>query len=371
MPDNGFPVLAVLRALGFVLFEREEAGMLRLLGEVPGWLVQLWPEVIQNDRALQLAEASPFLENFLIDAEECWRKGGTERAESGPWIEQDGTAEPVQLQAVAMTVAGRNILLLERLGEAFEARKTVLQRARETAIAHQRLNSEIQKKEILLHCVTDEMSAALANIITSLRLIELEDNGPRTKLLLGLATRATQEQQTLIHRILGAFKDELRNVYGAASDRREAASWSDNLRRALDSIAPLFEEKGVHLDAGEATETNMTLALNPAYLERVILNLLENTLERSAPGSTVVVRAKDEPESLLISFEDNGALLAPQVCERLFRKFQLGDSSTAGALRLHFCRIVLETSGGEIGCEPLSAGGNRFWMRLPKSGASG
>ena len=40
------------------------------------------------------------------------------------------------------------------------------------------------------------------------------------------------------------------------------------------------------------------------------------------------------------------------------------------ALRLHFCRMVVENCGGEIGCAPLPAGGNRFWIRLPKAGAA-
>ena len=73
-------------------------------------------------------------------------------------------------------------------------------------IAYQRLNSEIQKKEILLHCVADEMTNALANIVTSLRLIEAESNPPRTKVLLGLAMRGAEKQQQLINRVLDAVK---------------------------------------------------------------------------------------------------------------------------------------------------------------------
>ena len=37
------------------------------------------------------------------------------------------------------------------------------------------------------------------------------------------------------------------------------------------------------------------------------------------------------------------------------------------ALRIHFCRIVVESCGGEIGYTPLPAGGNCFWIRLTKS----
>ena len=367
MPTSTSPAQAVLEALGFVLFTRQESGALRLSGPPPAWLAALWPALENDEHLLPLAEASPFLENFLIDAEECWKKNGTDRAKSGPWIEQNDDGVEVQLEATAMTAAGQPILLIERLGEAFEAKKTVLQRARETVIAHQRLNSEIQKKEILLHCVADDMTAALANVITSLRLIELEDNGPRTKLLLGLASRATQEQQTLIHRILGVFEEELRAVYGATGETENDADWSVVLRRALDSSSPLFEEKGVRLRA-PAPATNITIRIDPTHLERVIVNLLENALERSASGAAVVVRAEEEAEALLVSFQDNGPAMAPEVCEDLFGKWDPTTAAPASALRLHFCRIVIENAGGEIGCTSLPENGHRFWIRLPKNG---
>jgi len=371
MPDAGSPAQSILEALGFVLFSRKgPGGALRLLGKAPEWLDTLWPALTKSGGTLPVADA-PFLENFLIDAEECWRRGGAERAKSGPWIEQDASGAEVQLEATAMTADGQSILLLERLGEAFEARKSVLQRARETVIAHQRLNSEIQKKEILLHCVADEMTAALANVITSLRLIEREDNGPRTKLLLGLASRATQEQQTLIHRILGVFEDELRGVYDRSDTTKMGADWNTVLRRALDSAAPLFAEKGVRLDAPAAAASAVQVPADAVHLERVVANLLENALEHTPPSGEVIVRTDEEPEALLLRVEDNGPALAPEVCENLFAKWDSSNAaSQASALRLHFCRIVVENCGGEIGCAPLPAGGNRFWIRLTKTGAA-
>jgi signal transduction histidine kinase len=371
MPKADSPAQSVLAELGQVLFVREEPDGLRLSGKTPGWLATLWPALGQSGGLLPVADASPFLENFLIDAEECWQKGGAERAKSGPWVEQDASGAEVQLEATAMTVDGHSILLLERLGEAFEAKKSVLQRARETVIAHQRLNSEIQKKQILLHCVADEMTATLANIITSLRLIELEDNGPRTKLLLGLATRATQEQQTLIHRILGVFEDELRSVHGRSALTTTGADGNAVLRRALDAAAPLFVEKGVRLEGPPAPAGTAQVPADAAHLERAVANLLENALERTPAGGAVVVRATEEPEALLWQVEDSGSTIGPDVCANLFVKWDpTNDALPSAALRLHFCRIVAENCGGEIGCASLPAGGNRFWIRLTTSSAS-
>jgi signal transduction histidine kinase len=353
----------VLEALGYALFTREASGALRLSGKAPPWLIALWPALGISGQTLPVADASPFLENFLIDAEESWRNGVGGQVKSGPWVE-GGNETEVQLEATAMTANGQSLLLLERLGEAFEAKKSVLQRARETVIAHQRLNSEIQKKEILLHCVADEMSAALANVITSLRLIELEDNGPRTKHLLGLATRATEEQQTLIHRILGVFEDELRSAYGSSSLTNTHAHWDAVFRQAWEAATPLFVEKGVSLQSGEAAPSAVQLPADPVQLQRVVGNLLENALERTPPGGTVIVRTENEPKALHLRVDDTGEAIAPEICDNLFAKW---DPANAAALRLHFCRIVVENCGGEIGCAPLPGGGNQFWIRLTKA----
>lgn len=357
---------SVLEALGYALFERENSGALRLSGKAPAWLGALWPALRKSGDVLPISEASPFLENFLIDGEACWQKGGDEQVKSGPWIETAGGNE-VQLEATALTAHDQPLFLLERLGAAFEAKKSVLQLARETVIAHQRLNSEIQKKEILLHCVADEMSAALANVITSLRLIELEDNGPRTKLLLSLATRATEEQQSLIRRILGIFEDELRSAYGQAGFTTSPADWETALQRALERATPLFAEKAVVLSASEAVAHAVHIPADAAHLERVIGNLLQNALDRTPPGGSVIVRTAEENETLLLEVDDHGSAVAPDICEKLLAR---PDRADEAALRLHFCRIVVENCGGEIGCESLPKGGNRFWVRLTKTTAA-
>lgn len=363
MPGRESPAGLVLEALGFALFLRAADGSLRVAGRGPEWLHQLWPSLGTDEAELPLAEASPFLENFLIDAEECWLKGGTKRVQSGPWIEQRSGRDDVQLDATALTAGGQSILLLERLGEAFEKKKDVLQRAREVVIAHQRLNSEMQKKEILLHYVAEDMTGTLANIVTSLRLIEREDNSPRTKQLLSLATRATQDQQSLINRVLAVFAVEIGGIYG----REESADWETILRGALETVQPQFAEKRARLVVPKGAAKSVRIPGSASHLERVVLSLLQSALERTPAGGEVAVESEEEPDALLLRVTDNGPRLSSEAYEEMFSKFDVSFSgANASALRLHFSRIMVESSGGEIGCAPGEKGGNSFWVRLPK-----
>jgi hypothetical protein len=145
MSERDSDARAALEGLGLVLFVRQPSGTIRLAGAPPEWLSRLWPSM-RFPGAELVPEDSPFLENFLVDAELCWSSGAG-RTKSGPWVEQDRDGLELQLEATAVAIGQSALLLLERLGADFEATKSVLQTARETLVAYQRL-SQPQPPEI-------------------------------------------------------------------------------------------------------------------------------------------------------------------------------------------------------------------------------
>lgn len=361
---------AVLEALGFALFQRESEGVLRLQGEPPQWLRSLWSGLTKNGEPLPLAEASPFLENFLIDAEECWLAGGATRTQSGAWIEQKSDGEEVSLEATALTIKGQTMLLLERLGEVFEAKKSMLQTARETVIAYQRLNSETQKKEILLSCIAEEMNAALANAITALHLIEREKHSPRAQQLLTLAMRATEDQQALINKVLNVFAAELAGLYGRDGNANAESSLGEGLRAAEKVLAASFAEKRVTLQLPDEPARQSRVAIEADHLGRILASLLENALQNAPAGGAVRLELPAEAEMILIQVIDNGKPLPADVWEDVFSKEAVAtEEAPAAQLRLQFCRMAVEKWHGEIGYEARETGENCFWIRLPQAAA--
>lgn len=359
------PATAALKALGFALFLRDADGALRLQGAPPDWLSSLWSGLTNSNEPLPVAEASPFLENFLIDAEECWTTGGATRAQSGPWIEQASDDAEVSLEATALMLDGQPALLLEKLGEVFEKKKAILQHARETVIAYQRLNSETQKKEILLSCIAEEMNAALANAITALRLIELEKHSARAQQLLGLALRATEEQQALINKVLNVFAAELEGLYGRAGEAAAVASLGKVLSTAGAALAAPFAEKRAQLHMPDESADLPSVAMNHEHLERVLTNLLENALENAPAGGTVTVAVSAEADTVELRVQDDGARLPASVDADFFARETMASAESSGRqLRLQFCRIAVEKCQGEFGYDA-EGEGNCFWIRLP------
>lgn len=139
MFDQGSPSGTALQALGFALFEHDNSGVLRLANAAPKWLQELWPDLGPAGTEFPI-EVSPFLANFLVDATECWRANLDRQVRSGPWVEFDPKGVEYRLDATAIRASGCSMLLLERLGDDFEAFRAVLQRARETLIAYQSLS---------------------------------------------------------------------------------------------------------------------------------------------------------------------------------------------------------------------------------------
>ncbi len=365
MADPDAPANAVLEALGFALFVRKN-GALCLAGNSPGWLLALWPGLEAAGAQLPVEKASPFLENFLVDAEAHWKRGGHESLRSGPWIEQTPDGEERTLEATALSAGGQSLLLLESMGRAFEEKKSMLQKARDTVIAYQRLESEMQKKEILLSTIAEGMNATLANIITSLRLLELESNTSRTRQLLSLATRATTEQQTLIHKILNLFAAELEALYGRNGDGLAEAKIESILRAVEAELATPFAEKQIRLTRTGQLAPDTAVAMDPAHLQRVFATALENALQRAPAGSEVQLEIVDEPESVLARVTDPGPLQAAELPETDLGTQPISEPE----LRLQFCRVAVENCHGETGCEEASTGGSCFWLRLPKMRAS-
>ena len=127
-----------------------------------------------------------------------------------------------------------------------------------------------------------------------------------------------------------------------------------------------------------ASRENVELRLDPegdweqAYnalaeesrLERVLFNLLDNALRHAPSGSVVTVGLRRERGSCLVSVEDEGDGLPPELAATFFQKFSSGARKGKAGLGLYFCKLVVESWGGAIGFSNRPQGGARFWVRL-------
>jgi len=111
----------VIAALDVALLEREAGGRLKLLGAPPEWFRRLSPGE---------SVSFPYLDNFLIDAENFWSGAAAGRLRSGIWTESDALGHETYLEASAVCVGPRKILLIENQTLVHDEKQGVLQKAR-------------------------------------------------------------------------------------------------------------------------------------------------------------------------------------------------------------------------------------------------
>jgi signal transduction histidine kinase len=356
----------LLAALGMALLERVSEGHFAGVGALPAWFTELYPAFAGGEPVV-LGEQSPFLEAFLYEAEPFWEEGGGDRLASGPWVETDATGKERHLEASALRVGSAALLLVEFAKIPYDETLAVFQTGRETILARERLEKEVQKKEVLLHCIVHDLKGPLTGIVGSIGILASRDTTPGQQEFLDVALRQASRLDMLIQGILGAFSAEVEALESFAFDPAAAPDVFECATEAAMSMASAFSLSKVELelDPDIDEEADWRVVGEKVRLERVLSNLLGNALRYSPKGSTVTIGLAREGEWVTVSVADQGPGVPEDVAGRLFQKFSQGKGKAGSAgLGLYFCRITVERWGGQIGYSPRPEGGARFWFSL-------
>jgi two-component system, OmpR family, sensor kinase len=103
-------------------------------------------------------------------------------------------------------------------------------------------------------------------------------------------------------------------------------------------------------------------------LHRLVLNLMENALRHTDPGTAVEAVVERRDGEVVLSVEDDGPGIPPELHEKVFERFFRGAADRGGSsgLGLAIVRAVAESHRGSVRLvEPLDGRGARFEVRLP------
>jgi len=362
-----------LAGQGFALFEYLGDGDFRLIGEWPDWCANIWGAQPSGDQLIGLAGKSPFLENFLVDAEEFWRAHSPGSVNSGNWIERGADGREIPLEASARSLDGKRILLIQSLSETFGQQQQWFQTARNSLLEHEKLLKEIQKKEILLHCIVHDLTQPLSAMNGVFHLLDGENLPGALRKYVKAGERESQRQELMIRGILGAFSSDLAAQQARETGAYEAPDLLVCARQAIEEFSPAFRERHIRLSIGPHASGSggWRVAGDASRIDRIFGNLLENALRYAPKGSSVTIGLQDHDGFVFACVDDEGPGLPPdQRPDQLFALFSKGKTHAGKAgLGLYFCKISVERWGGAIGAETREGGGSRFWFRLPRVAA--
>ncbi|MBD2204202.1 HAMP domain-containing histidine kinase [Calothrix sp. FACHB-1219] len=355
-------------ALNILVLERLHLGTFKITGTVPNWLRHFChPRVTSGTEVLIPEQQFPFLENFLIDAEEFWQNHSPNKLSSGFWTDNDLAGREYHFEASAISLNNRKFLLIELLNDVYIEKQDIIQKARENQLKYQQLVKDKQKKEVLIHCIIHDIAGQLSSINCCLALLEFESLTPKGQERLEIGRHQTIKQETLIREILNAFSEEMRSLEAFTLDPEQAPNILASVQEVIKLLSPSFTLNNVKLQLASNIDVTADWRVigDRSRLDRVMSNLVENALRHSPPDSTVEIGLQPDETSILVTIDDRGTGVAPEIANNLFQKFtQGGQKSGRSGLGLYFCRITVERWSGKIGYLPRPDGGSRFWFRL-------
>lgn len=111
--------------------------------------------------------------------------------------------------------------------------------------------------------------------------------------------------------------------------------------------------------------------VDPDRIQQALENLLTNA-QRHAPGSEVVlsVQSRERPDGhwAVLTVEDRGPGIPPEVLPRLMERFVRGQQSRGIGIGLYLTRRIAEAHGGSLTVESTIGVGTTFQLSLPLIG---
>jgi signal transduction histidine kinase len=164
--------------------------------------------------------------------------------------------------------------------------------------------------------------------------------------------------------------DDLRTLSladaGELTIYKQPVSAGELLERLATAYQPHADEQNITLALEVAPGLPEILA-DPERMEQVLGNLLSNALRYTPQGGKIRLGAYQQDGSLVLSVQDNGSGIPPEILPDIFERSFRGDPSRSGAesgLGLAIAKSIVELHGGSIQAES-DGTGSKFSVTLP------
>ncbi|MCX6027791.1 MAG: sensor histidine kinase KdpD [Chloroflexi bacterium] len=246
--------------------------------------------------------------------------------------------------------------------------------ASQAALAIERAQLAEQARQAQLSRATEELQAALLNSIShDLRtplvsitgtLTSLEEDGGRLDepTRRSLIIMAREEAQRM-NRLVGNLLDMTRIEAGALKLAQEPADVQEVISAALERLGDRLAGRAVTVEAPA-----ILAPLDFVLIVQVLVNLLDNALKYSPPGTPISIQARIADAALQISVADQGYGVPPEDLEHIFDKFyrvRRPEGVGGTGLGLAICKGIVEAHRGRIWAQNRPGDGMVVTLALP------
>lgn len=234
------------------------------------------------------------------------------------------------------------------------------------AARHAQVSADVERnRNALLSAVSHDMKTPLAAILTAgTSLLSASRPAPHDSsrdLLLTIVQEA-ERMNGLISNLLSVTRLES----GAVVLHKEPEALDDLVFGVLSRFSERLLDRKIDVVAPEDLPF---VPLDAVLVDQLLVNLLENALRYTPPGSPIDIRLQGHDGEVTVEIADRGPGLSEQERGKVFDKFYRGQAAKRNdggtGLGLTICRAVVRAHEGHISLSPREGGGTVARFSLP------
>ncbi len=197
--------------------------------------------------------------------------------------------------------------------------------------------------------------------------------------MLDMVGELNEQQQGYVKKIISGVENMSRLVNNLLDLGRieigvglqvESVPVLDILERVTGAVQLQAGQKNISLNIELPKDMPHAVEADSALLHQAVYNLVENAIKYTPAGGHVTLRARPEPNHLVLEIEDSGIGISADDLPRLFEKFYRGKQREARAqhgtgLGLAIVHSIAESHGGRVWVESEIGKGSKFYLQIP------
>lgn len=232
------------------------------------------------------------------------------------------------------------------------------------------VEKQVRQMEDMMASFTHDLKTPLIALETNVEHIldgeygELNDN---LRTILNLMLKSSSNTLRLVKNLLTVFKYDTKSYKLLPKN----VKIREVINNAIKTVEPLLSSKKIRVTTD--LESDYSFFCDSFEIERVLMNLLSNSIKFSPNESQINIHVSREGDFYIVSVNDFGQGIAKEQLSSLFNRFwqaKVYDSSTNGTgLGLYLSRQIVEAHGGVIWAEEKKEKGTKICFKLPANSA--
>ncbi len=249
--------------------------------------------------------------------------------------------------------------------EVGELARTLEQMLRSLDAARADREAALKRQREFVADASHELRTPLTSILANLELLQasLEDpDREEERAMVDSALRSSGRMSRLVGDLLLLARADAGRI-GA----RTRCDLAETAAHVAAEVAPTLGERELRVE----NDRPLPVDGNPDELHRMVLNLLDNAVRHTPPGSTIELRLSSEGGDAVVEVADDGPGVPVELREQIFERFVRGDGPADTAvgggsgLGLAIVRAVARLHGGSAEVGGSDLGGALFRIKLP------